>query len=69
MRTVVDSATCSGCGTALDERGYEVVVPGLAGSFHSFACAEDAYRRSLEAEDPAVVVHAWAGLEQPTSVG
>jgi hypothetical protein len=28
--------------------GYQVVVPGIDGSFHSFACAQSAYARLLD---------------------
>jgi len=74
MRSVVERAPCAGCRRTIDEGGYHVVVPRLAGSFHSFACAEAAYRRELDggrfagvsaADAAADVASSRAQLEQP----
>jgi hypothetical protein len=44
---------CTGCATIIPAHGFQVLVPGIAGGFHSFACAQSCYERHV-AEQRAV---------------
>ena len=55
-------ATCPICENAFDERGYQLVVPGI-GVFDSLACVEEARRRHRRRAREELFDALLAGLE------
>jgi hypothetical protein len=49
--------------------GYQVVVPGIDGSFHSFACAQSAYARLLDEQRTVETVGRAAAAAENDSAG